>query len=63
MDYLSKYPKISFYALKKLTRSSSSEIEIMLVNFLALDLIYIQYISDKIYYSLKKPLSREKQDL
>ena len=59
MDYLSKYPKISFYALKKLIRSSSNEIEIMLVNFLALDLIYIQYINDKIYYSLKKPLARE----
>ena len=54
MDYLRNHQKISFYALKKMTNSSSREAENMLVNFLALELIYIQYINDTIYYSLKK---------
>jgi len=61
MDYLKDYPKINFNTLEKLTNSSKGEVENMLVNFIALELIGIEFINDKIYYSLKDPTSHKNQ--
>ena len=55
LDYLNKNQQISLSKLKKLTKARVSQAELMLVNFLSLDIINIHYSNKGIYYTLKNP--------
>lgn len=55
LDYLNNNQQISLSKLKKLTKVRVSQAELMLVNFLSLDIINIHYSNKGIYYTLKNP--------
>ncbi len=55
LDYLNKNQQISLSKLKKLAKVRVSQAELMLVNFLSLDIINIHYSNKGIYYTLKNP--------
>lgn len=55
LDYLNNNQQISLSKLKKLTKVRVSQAELMLVNFLSLDIINIHYSHKGIYYTLKNP--------
>ena len=54
LEYLNENQKINFSKLRRITNSNRFQTENMLVNFLSLDIIEQDYLSDGIFYIQKK---------
>ena len=53
LEYLNKNQIINFSKLRRITNSTRFQTENMLVNFLSLDIIEQDYLSNGIFYTLK----------
>lgn len=53
LEYLDKNKRINYSKLKKITNSTRSQTEKMLINFLSLNIIEQDYLSNGIFYILK----------
>lgn len=53
LEHLNKHQKINFSKLRKITNSTRSQTENMLVNFLSLDIIQLDYFPNGVFYIYK----------